>query len=259
MLGVVNRDRAVAIVASTGMILTWLANAASPRPEPAAPAAAPQAAAAVAGVAESVRPGLRHGARDRAVAPPHRRRTRPETVRARPVQVRGAPGRPDAAPRHRRRPPSVDAPAVTRLPADEPLPFRLIGVAERATGDTTVRTAVVVGQGRRLHRRRRRPGDRAVHGGGGRRRGHRVDRRDDGPGRAPGTEVMTRSSRRRRAPARWPHVPTLARPVGRLSIMCAAVGGARTNVGANRCGARSDRALIACLGRSFPQGFPQKL
>ena len=31
----VNRDRAVAIIASTGMILTWLANAASPRPEPA--------------------------------------------------------------------------------------------------------------------------------------------------------------------------------------------------------------------------------
>ena len=41
---------------------------------------------------------------------------------------------------------------MTRLPADEPLPFRLIGVAERATDDATVRTAVLVGQGRRLHR-----------------------------------------------------------------------------------------------------------
>ena len=43
-------------------------------------------------------------------------------------------------------PADVDAPPVTQQPADEPLPFKLIGVAERATGDTTVRTAVLSGK-----------------------------------------------------------------------------------------------------------------
>jgi hypothetical protein len=144
MLPVVNRDRAVAIVASTGMILTWLANAASPRPEPVAPGAAPQASAApvAAGASDLAFDMERETERLRlriADAPGPRRSGR-DPFRFAERRIAPVPRRVTPTPEY------VDAPALMRQPADEPLPFKLIGVAERATADTTVRTAVLSGK-----------------------------------------------------------------------------------------------------------------
>ena len=141
----VNRDRALAIVASTGMILTWLANAASPRPEPAfVPESRPQAGA-------PVRP-------DPDAATALSFDVERETERLR-VRVADAPAprrsgrnpfrfaeRAPQAPPARVRVPRAEPPTLSDVPpAAPPVLLKLIGVAERAMPDGTLRSAVLSG------------------------------------------------------------------------------------------------------------------
>ena len=143
----VNRDRAVAIVTSTGMILTWLATVASPRPEPAL--SPPPVAQVRAGATGRPDPTdalsfdvERESARLRvrmAEAPAPRRSGRDpfRFAERRPVEP--------ARVRVQRsvHQPSMDLAAQT--PVAAPPAIKLIGVAERATADGTVRTAVLSG------------------------------------------------------------------------------------------------------------------
>ena len=123
------------------MILTWLANAASPRPEPAvsSPSPAPRAERVVADAASALAFDVeREAERLRlrvADAPAPRRagrnpfqfveRRAPEP--ARPFRPVPAAGRSDAA------------------PMEPPLPLKLIGIAERASPDGAIRSAVLSG------------------------------------------------------------------------------------------------------------------
>jgi hypothetical protein len=146
----VNRDRALAVVASTGMILTWLANAATPRPEPAR-----FDAERVAGVA-GPRVDPVQEATDVLAFDVER-----EGERLR-VRVANSPvprpsgrdpfqfGTPRVPPPRRLARLAPMAPAVTAAdPADDdptpPIRIKLIGMAERDTPDGVVRSAVLSG------------------------------------------------------------------------------------------------------------------
>jgi hypothetical protein len=130
------------------MIVTWLANAASPRPEPAgaqpgrAPVAGParagpDTAAALAFDVEREAGRLRLRVAD---APAPRRSGRnPFRFAERAVETPAPLGRPVSVA------PAPDAePAVLPTPA---APLKLIGIAERATEEGTVRSAVLAGPG----------------------------------------------------------------------------------------------------------------
>ena len=127
------------------MILTWLANAASPRPDPGIPEAGPQATAAhdarvdasvaVAFDVERETQRLRQHVTE--TPGPRRSGRDPFAFASRRVE---APDR-RAVPRLA----VASTPASSEVAAESPLPLKLIGVAERTTGESLVRTAVLSG------------------------------------------------------------------------------------------------------------------
>jgi hypothetical protein len=145
MLLAVNRDRAVAIVASTGMILTWLANAASPRPEPAGSQAPPRAVA-TGEVTPSESAALTFDMERETERLRHRLAASPGPARSGRDPFRFGERRVAMSPRRATAPPQYAEVPVTQVAVDVPPPLRLIGVAERAAGETSTRTAVLSGE-----------------------------------------------------------------------------------------------------------------